>query len=151
MRPPWAAAEDAFLTGCDRCGDCISSCPERVIRLGDGGFPEVDFATGGCSFCGECAAACRGKALTGDPEHDRPWGLVAEISGNCLAHGGVVCRSCGEVCDERAIRFRLRVGGAAEPLLHADRCTGCGMCFGVCPVRAVKLTATGQRNPATAG
>jgi ferredoxin-type protein NapF len=51
----------------------------------------------------------------------------------------VVCRSCGEVCDESAIRFKLEVGGIARPLLDQEQCNGCGACFAVCPVRAVRI------------
>jgi ferredoxin-type protein NapF len=140
IRPPWAIAEDAFVIACDRCDDCVHACPERVIRSGSGGFPEMDFSARGCSLCGECVIACRGKALTGNPEYDRPWDSVVEIDGRCLAGKGVVCRSCGEACDASAIRFRLRVGGAAEPQVDAAICTGCGYCIGVCPVQALRIT-----------
>ena len=111
VRPPWAASESLFSNLCDRCDDCIYACPERVIRFGSGGFPEMDFSERGCTLCGECVAACGGKALTSDPRRDRPWMLVAQIGNECLANRNVVCRSCGESCDARAIRFRLRAGG----------------------------------------
>lgn len=139
MRPPWAVAEETFATSCDRCNDCVYACPERVIRFGSGGFPEMDFSEGGCSFCGECVSACSGKALKADPRRDPPWHLVVEIGDSCLANKGVVCRSCGEACDEGAIRFRLRVGGAAEPRLDTAACTGCGYCISVCPVNALRI------------
>lgn len=99
----------------------------------------MDFGAGGCSFCAECLAACGGKALKGDPERDPPWSLGARIGGGCLAFLGVICRSCGEVCDEGAIRFRLRVGGAAEPEPITENCTGCGRCVSVCPTCAVTV------------
>jgi ferredoxin-type protein NapF len=140
-RPPWAPAETDFTAQCDRCGDCVPACPEGVIRLGSGGFPELDFAVRGCTLCGDCLAVCGGKAMRGDPATDAPWDLVAEIGEGCIAFRGVVCRSCGEACGEGAIRFRLRVGGAAEPRLYADACTGCGCCVGVCPVQAVRVIA----------
>ena len=38
FRPPWAAAEAAFVTACTRCGDCRRACPKRIIGQGDGGF-----------------------------------------------------------------------------------------------------------------
>lgn len=154
-RPPWAVPEDAFAACCDRCGDCVPACPERIIRITGGGFPEVDFTIGGCSFCGECRTACGGKALLGDPRNEPPWRLVARIGPGCLANRGVVCRSCGEACDEGAIRFRLRVGTAAEPRLNSGICTGCGYCVSVCPAQAVKIetpepsaiAVAGQGNP----
>ncbi len=139
QRPPWACSESQFPEACERCDDCVRACPESIIKIGDGGYPKIVFAAGGCTFCGECLTACRGRALKGDPEHDAPWTLKAVIASSCLAEQGVVCRSCGEVCDERAIRFRLRVGGAAQPHLDADLCTGCGYCVGVCPAGAVSI------------
>jgi ferredoxin-type protein NapF len=147
VRPPWAVTEDAFVTDCDRCGECRAVCPEGIVRVGDGGFPAVDFALGGCSFCAECVAACRGRALKGDPERDPPWALTVHIGDGCLAFRGVVCRSCGEACDEEAIGFRLRVGGAAEPQLNADSCTGCGCCVMPCPVQAVRIEVSPRREP----
>ena len=141
VRPPWAASESLFSNLCDRCDDCIYACPERVIRFGSGGFPEMDFSERGCTLCGECVAACGGKALTSDPRRDRPWMLVAQIGNECLANRNVVCRSCGESCDARAIRFRLRAGGAAQPRLDPQACTGCGSCVSVCPARAVRMAA----------
>ena len=148
-RPPWAPAEADFTARCDRCGDCIPTCPEGIIRAGSGGFPEVDFAARGCTLCGDCLAACHGKALRGDPEKDPPWHLVADIGAACIARLGVICRSCGEACGEGAIRFRLRVGGAAEPLLYGEACTGCGWCIGVCPVQAVRVIAGGRADGRT--
>ena len=142
LRPPWAVPATVFTVACDRCGDCARACPEKIIRVADGGFPVVDFAVGGCSFCGECLSACGGKALRGDLQNDRPWAVVARIGSGCLAYRGVVCRSCGEACDEGAIRYRLRVGGAAEPTLIPDSCTGCGYCVMVCPVQALKTEAS---------
>ena len=135
VRPPYAPSESDFITRCDRCGDCLRACVERIIRVGDGGFPEVDFALGGCTLCGDCVSACRGRALIGD----RPFALRVQIAGGCLAHRGVVCRACGEACDTSAIRFRLRVGGAAEPVIDPPACTGCGSCIGRCPVQALSL------------
>jgi ferredoxin-type protein NapF len=145
LRPPWASSEQTFVARCDRCRDCVSACPEQVIRLGTAGFPEMEFSARGCSLCGECVTACGGKALRGDPASDMPWDLVAEIGDGCLARRGVVCRSCGESCGEGAIRFRLRVGGVAEPLLVQDACTGCGWCVGVCPTHAVRVIASSRR------
>lgn len=148
-RPPWAVPETIFTAVCDRCGDCVNACPEKIIGVADGGYPVVDFAVGGCAFCGECLHACGGKALRGDSQDDAPWRLAARIGSDCLAFRGVICRSCGEACDEGAIRFRLQVGGAAEPTLIAESCTGCGYCVRVCPVQALKIEMPTGRQSAT--
>lgn len=150
IRPPWAVPETTFTASCDRCGDCVSVCAEGVIQLGDGGFPTLDFSAAGCSFCADCVTVCDGKALKGNSELDAPWTLTARIADSCLAFRGVICRSCAEACDEGALAFGLRVGGAAEPILSTDRCTGCGFCVRVCPVQAVRIETLARPDGAAA-
>jgi ferredoxin-type protein NapF len=43
-----------------------------------------------------------------------PWDLIADIGDQCLVKQGVMCRTCGDVCEPRAIRFKLAVGGFAR-------------------------------------
>ena len=74
----------------------------------------------------------------------------AVIGPECLALNSVVCRSCAERCETRAIRFRLAPGGVAVPLLRTERCNGCGACIPVCPTAAITLQATAPRAEAAA-
>ncbi|MFN3987403.1 MAG: ferredoxin-type protein NapF [Rhodocyclaceae bacterium] len=139
MRPPWAVTPD-FESLCTRCGDCLAACPTRVIQTGGGGFPVIDFEHGECTFCHACVAACKPAALFRDPDSPAtawPWRVV--VAQACLAAAGVECRVCGEACGVGAIRFRPRMGGVPLPQLDADACTGCGACFGPCPVRAISM------------
>jgi len=136
VRPPWAVEEGLFVDRCDRCGDCVDACQAQIIVVGSGGFPEIDFSRGGCTFCEDCLRACEPRALEAK---DPPWRLKAEILTSCLSLNAVVCRSCGEACDEEAIRFKLETGGIARPEVDAGQCTGCGECYGVCPVKAVRV------------
>lgn len=140
FRPPWALAESDFVERCNSCGDCIPACPDGLIASGRGRLPQMDFTRGGCDFCGECVAACSTGALVLDESAAAtPWAIKATIQPACLSLNAVICRSCGEVCDERAIRFQLELGGVARPLLNSDQCTGCGACFAVCPIQAITL------------
>jgi ferredoxin-type protein NapF len=66
---------------------------------------------------------------------------VAVIGEGCLAEAGIVCRSCGGVCPEIAIRFRPRIGLSPQPIVNAATCTGCGDCVGACPGDAITLGA----------
>ncbi|PWC39892.1 ferredoxin [Azospirillum sp. TSO35-2] len=142
IHPPWS--RPAFFTSlCTRCGACADACPETILRPGDGGYPEVDFARGECSFCGACADACA------EPVFDRtaaPWSLRPVVAPSCLAVQRVVCRSCRDACPESAIAFRPAAGGAAHARIDDDACTGCGACVAACPVGAVTL----NRQPGTA-
>jgi len=140
VRPPWSLPEPEFVDRCERCDDCVRRCPEAILIRGRGGFPRVDFSKGGCSFCGDCLEVCKGRALSGSVEDQASaWTLRAAIDDSCLSLRGVVCRSCGERCDEGAIRFKLELRGVARPLLEPERCNGCGACFAICPVKAVRI------------
>ena len=109
----------------------------------------LDFRTGGCDFCGDCVRACQPGALERDPMADAPpWDLKLLFLDSCLSLNAVVCRSCGEACDERAIRFELRTGGNALPLLNREICTGCGECISVCPNDSIRISSNSLREEA---
>ncbi len=138
QRPPWALAEEAFLTACSRCGDCVAVCPTRIIVVVRG-YPEVDFKRGECTFCGACATACKDGALRRDACPDGPWPIKARIAENCLAKKGVECRVCGDPCPVAAIRFSPRLGGPPVAEVDTGSCTGCGACVAPCPAAAISL------------
>ena len=142
IRPPWSEDESQFTALCSRCGDCISACQEKIISKGRGGFPVIDFNQGECFFCGDCVQKCTSGALLPEQFNSQaaPWSLKASIKDNCLNYKGIVCRSCGDRCAERAIRFRPQVGGTINPELTVEDCTGCGACFAPCPVQAITIT-----------
>ena len=138
-RPPWALAEGAFIDHCTRCNDCIKACPTRILVVGDGGYPTVDFREGECTFCGDCVTACQPKALL-RTEDQQAWPYTASIGEDCLPRQGVECRVCGDFCDARAIRFPPRLGGSPLPEVDTEKCTGCGACFAPCPTVAVTIS-----------
>ena len=141
QRPPWALDEAAFIERCTRCDACIRACPTDILVPAEGGYPSVDFSRGECTFCGECVSRCEPAALRRDSVADEAWPIRARIGESCLAANGVECRVCGENCPTNAIRFTLRVGGAALPALSLESCNGCGACFAPCPVRAIAVKA----------
>lgn len=135
LRPPWAIRN--FIDQCSRCGCCLRACPAHILYRGTFNFPFVNFQQGACSFCGECARVCPDGALV---LHDNaPWSYKVSINQQCLALRGVECRSCAEFCDSRAIVFRLRKGGVAQPQLQLENCNGCGACYAPCPVKAIEI------------
>ncbi|MFA1240135.1 ferredoxin-type protein NapF [Serratia odorifera] len=138
IRPPWSLAESRFIAGCSRCQACINACETGVLRVGSGGYPEIDFTLAECTFCGDCASAC--DAALFHPLNTPPWRLHAVVDAGCLALRGVECRSCQDSCEPRAIRFRPRLGGVAHPTLNAIACNGCGACVAGCPTAAISLT-----------
>jgi ferredoxin-type protein NapF len=138
LRPPWALGEAAFITACTRCGACVEKCPNGIVVAGSGSFPTVDFSRGECSFCGDCVTACAEGALSQKAQQEA-WQLAPVIATTCIAQQNVVCRTCGDSCEPRAIRFRPRLGAAAVPEIETTDCTGCGACVAICPVQSIHM------------
>ncbi|PWI33213.1 ferredoxin-type protein NapF [Vibrio albus] len=137
-RMPWTVSEQDFTEGCTRCGKCVEACETAIIITGDGGFPEVDFQRGECTFCGVCADACPVPVFVS--REQSPWQKVAEIGESCLSFQSTECRSCRDMCEYSAIRFRLQAGNVAQPVLDVDECSGCGACIKPCPVNAITMS-----------
>ena len=140
MRPPWSCEEQTFIELCTRCNDCARACPQKIIIKGGGGFPEVNFSTQGCDFCGLCLKSCNSGALHRHQAH--PFRFTAVITDQCFSMRGIVCRSCGEICEFRAISFKAIVGGKTKVQLSRDNCTGCGECISICPADSITMKPT---------
>jgi len=139
IRPPWSADESQFIESCTRCYKCAETCPLNLIVKGTGGFPETTFLRQGCDYCEACVRACPEDSLNINNNIDQiPWSQHAVISEQCFVQRGVVCRSCGEVCEPRAIEFRP-VPGGSEIKINVAACNGCGECVHVCPAQAIEI------------
>jgi ferredoxin-type protein NapF len=140
IRPPWAIADSLFRERCTRCDDCIEVCPEKIILRTDDGYPQIEFSNAGCTFCAECLEACNTRALEGmRSDTDQAWRHSMQITDNCLSVKGVVCRTCGDHCEVRAIKFTLLTRGRSLPEIESASCTGCGQCIPVCPADAITI------------
>jgi ferredoxin-type protein NapF len=98
------------------------------------------------SVRGAAPRLSRRGLFRGAPGVARPW-----VGADCLAAGGVMCRSCGDVCPEGAITFPPLLGRVAQPLLDAGRCTSCGECVVACPVGALAMDRMPAKSPTVAG
>ncbi|WP_442969811.1 ferredoxin-type protein NapF [Roseibium sp. Sym1] len=136
IRPP-RSDEASIAAHCTGCADCVTACPEKIIVLSETQRPFLNFDKGACTFCGACAEACPTDAIDSSRELDWPW--KAEVQNTCLSMNGVMCRTCEDVCEPRAIRFKLALGGISEPLVDFAQCTGCGACAHSCPAQAIRI------------
>ena len=143
IRPPWSLPEVDFQQACSSCGECVSRCPESILIIGGGRYPEVDFHRGECTFCGDCVDSCPTNALsrTAGVSVENPWSVKATIAENCLANNHVSCLTCAESCEPEAITLDFGSAGTSKPKFNIDLCNGCGACFAPCPVNAISLRA----------
>ncbi|WP_314284230.1 ferredoxin-type protein NapF [Haemophilus sputorum] len=136
IRPPWANLAN-FLEKCTACGRCVEVCETKIIKQGVGGYPEIDFTRGECTFCTECVKVCPEDVFL---SLDEPaWLHKIEILDQCLLKQRIECRSCGDYCPERAIRFRPTLGGIATLQMDLTACNGCGACLNICPTKAIRI------------
>jgi len=140
LRLPWTLKISDFTERCTRCNQCVIRCPEKIIRNGDGGFPELDFAYGECTFCEECVDSCNN--VTFIEKDQAPWDLTINITENCLAFKNVHCITCQEQCETEAISFVYQAGKIPQPVISQHSCSGCGACIKPCPTNAINLNYT---------
>lgn len=151
LRPPGALDEKRFLGACIRCGKCVRACPYRAIRLAgpDAGIsigtPIITPREEPCYLCPDlpCVRSCPSGAL------DRELQEIEKVSmgtavivdrENCLSLRGLRCEVCYSNCPliDKAItivpRHNERTGAHTimEPVVHRDKCVGCGICEKTC-------------------
>lgn len=161
LRPPGALPEEDFLAACIRCGLCVRDCPYDTLSLAelgsDGpatGTPYFTAREVPCEMCDDipCVAACPTGALDPDLRNidDARMGTAVLVDQeNCLNFLGLRCDVCYRVCPviDEAITLEMshndRSGHHAvfAPTVHADHCTGCGVCEKSCvlPEAAIKV------------
>ncbi len=143
VRPPWAVSEYKFVSKCTSCNKCLDVCNESIIVLDSRLQPVIDFEKGECTFCGDCADVCESGAI--DPLlNSLPWSHKVGFSDKCLSDNNSYCRSCGEVCGQEAIFFKLESGAIARPQLDLNLCNGCGACVSICPTKAIEIFVTSE-------
>ena len=136
-RLPWVNENLVFTDLCTRCDKCIKACPTKIIKRGDGGFPEIDFTIDECLLCKDCVNICDIDLF--DLDKEAPWKIKATIDQGCLNSKNVYCRSCSDACEIEAISFVFTSTIFTSPTINNDACTGCGACVSSCPSDAIKM------------
>lgn len=147
LRPPGALDERAFQGACIRCGMCVRDCPYKILDLAKPeqpiatGTPYFTARTGPCEMCEDipCVKACPTGALDHkltDINASRMGLAVLVDQETCLNFLGLRCDVCYRVCPliDQAItlepQHNARTGKHTLfiPVVHSDKCTGCGKC-----------------------
>ncbi|HYD30018.1 MAG TPA: ferredoxin-type protein NapG [Azospirillaceae bacterium] len=151
LRPPGAKDEAEFLSACVRCGLCVRACPYDTLKLADladqaaTGTPYFEARAVPCEMCEDipCVVACPtgalDKSLT-DIAAARMGTAVLVGHETCLNALGLRCDVCYRVCPliDKAITLDIRhnertgMHAVLMPIVHTDKCTGCGKCEKSC-------------------
>ncbi|PHM17482.1 MAG: ferredoxin-type protein NapG [Sulfuricurvum sp. PD_MW2] len=167
LRPPGALREDEFIKNCIKCGLCVEACPYDTLKLakpGDNlpiGTPYFTPRNVPCYMCDlvPCVPACPSGALSQSSlatyieNHAKldikkaRMGLAVIDEESCIATWGIQCDACYRACplmgEAITIEFSKneRTGKHAflKPVVHADVCTGCGMCEHACVTKKAAI------------
>lgn len=169
LRPPGAIAEKRFLAACVKCGKCAQACPYQSIKLAGGeggvgiGTPVITPRQSPCYLCHDlpCVKACPSGALDPkleDAEKARMGTAVIVDRESCLSIRGLRCEVCYRQCPliDKAITLEMRHNTRTdehtimEPVVHKEKCTGCGICENACvlpkPVIVVRAPVEVQKD-----
>jgi MauM/NapG family ferredoxin protein len=156
IRPPGSLPENGFLARCLRCGACMAACPTNTLQplglaVGFTGLfsPVLTPQRGPCEpGCNVCGWVCPTGAIRALPLQEKTWakmGTAHILKEKCLAwEFGRRCLVCDEVCPYDAVELKQAPGIAVGvPVVHEDRCAGCGLCQHHCPVQGDKAIVVG--------
>jgi polyferredoxin len=156
IRPPGVNDEQAFLTKCLRCGECLKVCPTNGLQAaqGDAGLegwwtpilmPQMGHCDYGCSACGQVCPSGAIPSLTLDQKRQAVIGTASVNRNRCLPWASSTpCIVCEEMCPtpQKSIRLEeVRVTNLAgetvtlqRPSVVRELCIGCGICENHCPL-----------------
>ncbi|MCK5385769.1 MAG: ferredoxin-type protein NapG [Gammaproteobacteria bacterium] len=151
LRPPGVKNEDDFLAACIRCGLCVRDCPYDILKLSELaepvtlGTPYFEARKIPCEMCEDipCVKACPTGALDKELTNidDARMGLAVIVDQEtCLNYLGLRCDVCHHICPliNEAITLEPRHNQRSGkhtifiPVVHSDKCTGCGKCERAC-------------------
>lgn len=152
IRPPGSADEETFLSLCNKCGECVKSCPTGVLdRVKEMNpivldTPFMNFENNYCEQCYACIEACKSGALS--KENLKKFRYVAKLDKNrCVAFQDVFCQSCYWSCPQMDKAITLI--DFNYPEFHSEHCKGCGRCVHACPTIPKSITLVKVKNENT--
>jgi len=153
LRPPGAVDREEFDKKCIRCRKCIEVCPHDSIKAAhiewglEEGTPFIRPRETPCYLCMKCPPVCPTGALDGNiRKNDVRMGKAVIDTATCLAYNGILCRACYERCP--IYREAITLDQEVYPVVHAEKCVGCGICENVCPADppAIIVHSAHERN-----
>jgi polyferredoxin len=155
IRPPGASDNNLFGK-CVRCGECVRACPTNAIQAAvfESGIegvwtPILVTRLGYCDYsCNTCGQVCPVQAIPPLQLEEKRLRIIGKAyidENRCIAWSDHKdCIVCEEMCpvSDKAIKltptqFKQEDGSILEvklPLVHRERCIGCGICEYKCPV-----------------
>ncbi|MBR1591932.1 MAG: RnfABCDGE type electron transport complex subunit B [Ruminococcus sp.] len=120
--------------GCIGLGDCAAVCEHDAIRLEKGVARVIPRL---CRACGQCEAVCPNKLISIRPLANRTDVLCSsadngKITKSNCKNGCIGCKMCEKKCPDGAITVK-----DFHAVIDYDKCTSCGECAAVCPVKAI--------------
>jgi len=123
--------------GCLGFGSCAKVCPFGAIKMSDEGLTLVD--ENKCKACNKCVMICpkklfslvpvTGKVYVACSSHDLGKDTKAVCPVGCIA-----CRLCEKACKFDAIHVIDNLA-----VIDYNKCTSCGECVEVCPMKTIKV------------
>jgi len=156
IRPPGAQDEAELLSRCIRCGQCLKVCLTNALQpvLWEAGLeglytprlvPRMGYCDYSCTLCGQVCPTGAIPRLSLAEKQTVVLGTATIDRSRCIPYSeGTDCLVCEEHCPvaPKAITFNvaevLNTRGdkmpVKLPVVHPERCIGCGHCEYVCPV-----------------
>lgn len=150
IRPPGGDLIGKFNGLCTRCGNCMRSCPSKIIKRDTGHANWAGFMTPILNFdhdycredCVRCTQVCPSGAIRPvslEKKSQTQFGLARVDMSICLLGDDRECSACRRWCPYEAIRYVFSEEDyTLVPIIDSRKCNGCGACQVYCPTKPRK-------------